>query len=259
MGCCATVNRTQGIDDVAEHIKFKKISLEQKVETSKHLFKNDHSELLVYGFVQEIQSALEYTIIPIEIIKLCMVYFTHLGQFYFDPRYDVRIWKHDTHQTKMIGTHRRKLSKGEGHCLYILYNKDPIYVHQLGDDEKRHFCTVRYDSHKAYGSTDCWFGIVVNKLPTLKAKRKNYESLVCKWNDKESITIEVDFKRYKIWYYKSYGNEIHFKRYSMMTKRIPIADKYYFMLCGTVCENDTYTLRNIGDIASYHVKPVLFL
>ena len=77
--------------------------------------------------------------------------------------------------------------------------------------------------------------------------------------DNECITIELDLDRHKIYYHKSYGSEKYFKRYTQMTKKIPQAKNYYFMLCGTV-KPGQYTLISIGsNINNFKVEPILFM
>eukprot|EP01084_Bolivina_argentea_P208993 356105_1 len=222
-------------------------------------------ESLIHSFVQQIERSMNNQIIPIEIIRLCIAYYTHLGQFYFDSTgYSQLIWKQNTHTRKIKAISNSKNEKR--HCIYICYNNAPIDIHKLEEDEHIFYCTVRYESKKRKKSnlklrkTDCWFGVVTHKIKTLIPNKKEYKKgVICEWKHNESITIELDLKRYKVWYYKSYGHELQYKRYTMMTKKIERANKYYFMLCGIAKKGDTYTLRNIGDIKAYNVSPVLFI
>ena len=229
------------------------------------------TELLIYGFCHQLEEEEDLYILP-PLIDIMITYYTHVGQFYFDPiGYNQKVWNHTQYKRSLTVDEKidiKLLNKAYRHCVYILYNNGAIntssnHYWTNREDRKLYYCTLRYNGKTKDSESNAFFECVTRKdLSLLNKKNKDYKSNIkCGWKDNECITIELDLDRHKIYYHKSYGNEKYFKRYTQMTKRIPMSKNYYFMLCGNIQKGDSYTLMSIAgsNIDHHKVKPILFM
>ena len=268
MGVCQSAKNKRGDWDYNTTIPKHEFSNMNKKDCDEFEGTPLTNELLIYGYCHELEA--QEMFIPNELIDICITYYTHIGQFYFDPiGYNQQIFAHHMYKRSLsVIADGKLLNTKQRHCVYILYDNGPINMGSKQfwtqrEDKKVYYCTLRYNGDDMNSTSDCFFGVVNERdLTKLNKKNERYQSNIdCGWKHNECITIELDLKRYKTYYYKSYGNSKYFQRYTTMTKSIKTrSNNYYFMLCGTMKKEDSYTLISIGsDINQFDIKPILFL
>ena len=127
------------------------------------------------------------------LIDIIITYYTHIGQFYFDPiGYNQKVWSHHMYKRSLTindDIDDKLLSESHRHCAYILYDNGAIntssdHYWTNRTDRKLYYCTLRYNGISRDSESNAFFEVVTKKnLSLLNKKNQEYtNNIQCGWN-----------------------------------------------------------------------------